>query len=92
MVQFVYFPWENGRVARRLGKEAQVIICGAGPIGMTLALDLADKGVPSILLESTDGKIETPKLGLVSIRTMEIFRRLNLAGFVRDTGFRPDCA
>ena len=79
-------------MAQRLGKDAQVIICGAGPIGMALALDLADKGVPTILLESTDGKIETPKLGLVSIRTMEIFRRLNLAGFVRDTGFRPDCA
>ncbi len=71
--------------------DTEVIICGAGPIGMALALDLAEKGVRSIVLESTDGRVETPKLGLVSIRTMEIFRRMSLTGFVRDTTFRPDC-
>lgn len=70
--------------------DSDVIVCGAGPIGMTLALDLAGRGVRSIVLESTDGRVETPKLGFVGIRTMEIFRRMNLAGFVRDTTFRPD--
>jgi 2-polyprenyl-6-methoxyphenol hydroxylase-like FAD-dependent oxidoreductase len=34
--------------------------------------------------------VETPKLGLVSVRSMEIFRRLGISGHVRDTTFRRD--
>ncbi|MCR8724658.1 FAD-dependent monooxygenase [Frigidibacter sp. ROC022] len=71
-------------------EQTEVLICGGGPIGMTLALDLAARGVRSTILEKTDGRIETPKLGLVSIRTMEIFRRLGISGYVRDTTFRRD--
>lgn len=70
--------------------QTQVIICGAGPIGMTLALDLARRGIRSTVIERTDGRVETPKLGLVGIRTMEIFRRMGLADYVRDTEFRRD--
>lgn len=71
-------------------QQSEVVICGAGPIGMTMALDLAARGIRSTILERTDGRVETPKLGLVSIRTMEIFRRMGLAGHVRDTTFRRD--
>lgn len=67
-----------------------VAIVGAGPIGMTLALDLASRGVRSTILEKTDGRIETPKLGLVSIRSMEVFRRLGLSDYVRNTVFKRD--
>lgn len=70
--------------------QTPVVICGAGPVGMALALDLARQGVRSTLLERTDGRVETPKLGLVGIRTMEIFRRMGLSEFVRDTEFRRD--
>ncbi|WP_267210043.1 FAD-dependent monooxygenase [Chelatococcus asaccharovorans] len=72
--------------------DTDVIIVGSGPIGMTLALDLASRGVRSVVIEKTDGRVETPKLGLVSIRTMEIFRRLGLTDFVRATPFRRDYA
>ncbi|MBN9254192.1 MULTISPECIES: FAD-dependent monooxygenase [unclassified Mesorhizobium] len=67
-----------------------VIIVGAGPIGMTLALDLASRGVRSTIIEKTDGGIETPKLGLVSIRSMEVLRRLGLSDYVRKTVFKRD--
>lgn len=71
-------------------KQTEVLICGGGPIGMTLALDLAQRGIRSTILERTDGRVETPKLGLVSVRSMEIFRRLGITGHVRDTTFRRD--
>ena len=67
-----------------------VIIAGAGPIGMTLALELASRGVRTFIAEKTDCRVETPKLGAVSIRTMEIFRRLNLSDYVRNTPFKRD--
>jgi len=67
-----------------------IVIIGGGPIGMSLALDLAYRGVSSTIIEKTDGRIETPKLGLISIRTMEIFRRLGLNNYVKDTRFKRD--
>ncbi len=73
-----------------LNSGPDVLIIGAGPIGMTLALDLASRGIRSCIVERSDGRVETPKLGLVSIRTMEIFRRLRLADYVRNTPFKRD--
>tara|TARA_R110000751_G_scaffold307857_3_gene432912 strand:- start:56203 stop:57831 length:1629 start_codon:yes stop_codon:yes gene_type:complete len=67
-----------------------IVIIGGGPIGMSLALDLAYRGVSSTIIEKTDGRIETPKLGLISVRTMEIFRRLGLNNYVKDTKFKRD--
>lgn len=71
-------------------EHPDVIIVGAGPIGMALALDLAARGVRSTILEKTDGSIQTPKLGLVGIRSMEIFRRIGLSSYVRQTEFKRD--
>lgn len=80
----------DSTIATPKANKADIIIVGAGPIGMTLALDLAARGVSTKILEKTDGRVETPKLGLVGIRSMEIFRRMGLSPYVRRTQFKRD--
>jgi 2-polyprenyl-6-methoxyphenol hydroxylase-like FAD-dependent oxidoreductase len=65
----------------------QVAIVGAGPVGLTLALDLASRGIRTILLEQRRAH-EAPsvKCNHISSRTMEIFRRLGIAAPIRNAG------
>jgi 2-polyprenyl-6-methoxyphenol hydroxylase-like FAD-dependent oxidoreductase len=57
--------------------ETQVLIVGAGPVGLTLAIDLASRGINVIITELRHAA-EPPRIrsNHVSARTMEIFRRL----------------
>jgi 2-polyprenyl-6-methoxyphenol hydroxylase-like FAD-dependent oxidoreductase len=67
--------------------ETSVLVVGAGPVGLTLALDLASRGVEVTVTEIRRAS-EPPnvKCNQVSARSMEIFRRLGLAKKIRDTG------
>ncbi len=67
-----------------------VLIVGAGPVGMGLALDLAWRGVPCTIIDQRDGSISTPKLGAISVRTMEFCRRWGIVDRVHATPFRQD--
>lgn len=67
-----------------------VLIVGAGPVGMALALDLAWRGIACMLIERTDGEIRHSKIGLISARTMEICRRLGVSERVRQCAFPQD--
>ena len=66
--------------------ETQVLIVGAGPVGLTLALDLGRRGVRCTLIERNTGPIQLPKMERCNARTMEIYRRLGIAEQVRDAG------
>jgi 2-polyprenyl-6-methoxyphenol hydroxylase-like FAD-dependent oxidoreductase len=70
--------------------DTQVIIVGAGPVGLTLAIDLGLRGVRCILLEQKDAPQFLPKMERCNARTMEIYRRLGIAQKVRDAGFPRD--
>jgi 2-polyprenyl-6-methoxyphenol hydroxylase-like FAD-dependent oxidoreductase len=59
---------------------------GAGPVGLTLALDLAQRGVRATLVERNATSIQLPKMERCNVRTMEIFRRLGIAETVRNAG------
>ena len=73
------------------GLEADVAIVGAGPVGLTLAIDLAGRGVGSIVLETRHrGEPPSVKCNHVAARSMEQFRRLGVAADVRDAGLPPD--
>ena len=67
-------------------QDTQVLIVGAGPVGLTLALDLAARGVRATLVERNPTSIQLPKMERCNIRTMEIFRRLGIAENVRQAG------
>jgi 2-polyprenyl-6-methoxyphenol hydroxylase-like FAD-dependent oxidoreductase len=70
--------------------DTEVIIVGAGPVGLTLAIDLGRRGVRCILLEQKDAPQFLPKMERCNARTMEIYRRMGLAEKVRDAGFPRD--
>ena len=64
--------------------DASVVVVGAGPVGLTLALDLAWRGVDVTVLETRRaGEPPNVKCNQVSARSMEIFRRLGLADKLR---------
>lgn len=71
--------------------HAQVLIIGAGPVGLTLAMDLARRGV-DVLMAETRRRGEPPnvKSNHVSARSMEVFRRLGVATALRDAGLPAD--
>jgi 2-polyprenyl-6-methoxyphenol hydroxylase-like FAD-dependent oxidoreductase len=71
--------------------QAQVLIVGAGPVGLTLAIDLAQRGI-AVLVAETRHRGEPPnvKCNHVSARSMEIFRRLGVARALRDAGLPAD--
>ena len=71
--------------------NADVVVVGAGPVGLTLAMDLASRGVEVIVLEARSrGEPPNVKSNHVSARSMEIFRRLGVAEKVRDAGLPAD--
>ncbi|XPG42304.1 FAD-dependent oxidoreductase [Variovorax sp. KK3] len=71
--------------------KADVLIVGAGPVGLTLAMDLASRGV-KVLVAETRRYAEPPnvKCNHVSARSMEVFRRLGVAQKLRDAGLPAD--
>jgi 2-polyprenyl-6-methoxyphenol hydroxylase-like FAD-dependent oxidoreductase len=70
--------------------QTQVLIVGAGPVGLTLALDLGRRGVRCTLVEKNPTSIQLPKMERCNARTMEIFRRLGVMEDVRAAGLRAD--
>ncbi|WP_395349106.1 FAD-dependent oxidoreductase [Variovorax sp. UC122_21] len=74
-----------------LDLQADVLIVGAGPVGLSLAMDLASRGVSTIVCE-TRAFAEPPnvKCNHVASRTMEQFRRLGVARKLRDAGLPPE--
>jgi len=70
--------------------DTEVLIVGAGPVGLTLAVDLGRKGVRCTLIEKKDAPQFLPKMERCNARTMEIYRRMGLADKVRAAGLRAD--
>ena len=70
--------------------DTPVLIAGAGPVGTTLAMDLARYGVESIVLERRRAIPPNPRCNTTNARSMEFFRRLGCAGAVRDAGLPAD--
>src|SRR3954447_1190619 len=71
--------------------DSQVLIVGAGPVGLTLAIDLAWRGIDVTVVEMrARAEPPEPKCNHVAARTMEIFRRLGVAEKVRNAGLPAD--
>lgn len=64
----------SGRRARR-----PVAIVGAGPVGLSAAIDLAQQGVPCVVLDDNDSVSDGSRAICWAKRTLEIFDRLGVA-------------
>jgi 2-polyprenyl-6-methoxyphenol hydroxylase-like FAD-dependent oxidoreductase len=71
--------------------DSDVIIVGAGPVGLALAFDLGRRGVRCTLVERKAAPEFLPKMERCNARTMEMFRRFGLADKIRAAGLRNDC-
>jgi putative polyketide hydroxylase len=56
-------------------QETPLIIVGAGPVGLSLALLMARFGTPTIILERRQSRSDHPRAHYVNTRTMELFRQ-----------------
>jgi 2-polyprenyl-6-methoxyphenol hydroxylase-like FAD-dependent oxidoreductase len=77
------------RMTRRL--ETTIVVAGAGPVGMSLAIDAAARGVDVVVLEARQaGEPPSAKCNTVAARTLETFRRLGVSDQVRAAGLPDD--
>jgi 3-(3-hydroxy-phenyl)propionate hydroxylase len=63
-----------------------VVVVGAGPVGLCTAIDLAQRGVPVVLLDDADRIGEGSRGICYAKRTLEILDRLGVAGACLDKG------
>ena len=66
--------------------EFDVCIVGAGPVGLTLALDLGRRGIKTALVEKELQPGPWPKMERCNARSMEIYRRLGVHDEIRRLG------
>src|SRR5688500_14319910 len=71
--------------------DTQVLIVGAGPTGLTLAIDLGRRGVRCTLVEQMPAPRFLPKMERCNARTMEIYRRMGIAERIRAAGLPARC-
>jgi 2-polyprenyl-6-methoxyphenol hydroxylase-like FAD-dependent oxidoreductase len=71
--------------------QPQVLIVGAGPTGLVLALWLERAGVPFRLIDKNPGPGQASRAMAVQARTLEFYRQLGIADEVVAAGFRLDC-
>lgn len=59
-------------------KTTNVLIVGAGPSGMTMALALAKFGIASVVVDRRAENLSTPRAHALNPRTLEIFSALDI--------------
>ena len=72
----VHDAWLPGATAP---KTTPVLIAGAGPVGLTAALELARHGVPCVLLEAERQVSEGSRAIVFTRRSMEILQQVGVA-------------
>ena len=74
-----------GRVNPAVPKSAAVVIVGAGPVGLSAAIELGRRGVRCVLLEPRHTVSHArPRCKTINVRTMEHLRRWGIADLLRE--------
>lgn len=80
------FPAHTASVNAAQVERRPVVIVGAGPIGLTTALDLARYGIPSIVLEAERQVSEGSRAIVFTRRSLEILQQVGVAERVMAAG------
>lgn len=67
-----------------------VLIVGAGPVGLGMAIELGSRNIKTLVVDEGDGRVTHPRTGLIIVRTMELARKWGIAEKIRNAGFPPD--
>jgi 2-polyprenyl-6-methoxyphenol hydroxylase-like FAD-dependent oxidoreductase len=68
--------------------EQPVLIVGAGPVGLTAALSLAQQGVPCRIVDRLPQRINQSRAAIIHSRTMELLERLGVVAGFLEAGIR----
>src|SRR5215467_16061851 len=85
----VQFGYQRHRDQDRLATapaEYPVVVVGAGPVGLSLAIDLAQRGQKVVLLDDADRIGEGSRAILFSKRSLEFWDRLGVGERMVDKG------
>lgn len=72
---------------KQYANDPQILIVGAGPIGLTLAILLKQYGIAFRIIEQSCGPSTATKAMAIHSRTLEIFRELGIADQAVAQGF-----
>lgn len=70
-----------------MAETNRVLVVGAGPVGYTVAINLAHYGIPFTLLEADNEIFEDPRAGTIHPPTLEMFNRLDLTETFLERGY-----
>jgi 3-(3-hydroxy-phenyl)propionate hydroxylase len=82
--QYPYRQSEEQRLATP--QRHPLVIVGAGPVGLTLALDCAQRGVPVVLIDDNNSVSIGSRAVCYAKRPLEIWDRLGVARPMVDKG------
>ena len=74
---------------RTSSDRADVLIAGAGPVGLSLAIELGLRGIRCVVVEKNDGVGYTPRAKTTNTRTREHLRRWGIAERLREASPIP---
>src|SRR5215468_4822338 len=70
----------------------RVLVVGAGPVGMTMAAELARYRVPVRSVDKSTGRTDKSKALSIWSRTLELLDRAGVSKAIVDAGFKITCA
>jgi 2-polyprenyl-6-methoxyphenol hydroxylase-like FAD-dependent oxidoreductase len=70
-------------------QETEVLIIGAGPVGLALAIELGTRGVRCMVIEQNDRVGKNPRAKTTNVRTREHLRRWGIAETLRKASKLP---
>lgn len=71
------------------GSETDVLIVGAGPVGLTLAIELVSRGVTVRIVDLDSGPVQASRGHAFVSRTLELFDTMGLAQQMLDAAQKP---
>jgi 2-polyprenyl-6-methoxyphenol hydroxylase-like FAD-dependent oxidoreductase len=76
--------WRGAVLDQGTSKDYQVVVAGGGPVGMAVAIELASRGISTLVCEPrAQDDYAVARVNLTNARSMEHFRRLGIADKLR---------